>query len=169
MSVPSGSDRMSVGETRAGFGFVQSPFAFFSRVINSTTRMPAAVVAATSMTKINCPVTSRGRTPAAVSVFGAVTAASSCRHGAGGSRRGRAIGGGAAACDRIGGLQGLPAAIVSTLTAAIDKAGVSPQFTAAMANIGLEPGYQPAAEFTKFWNEDARRAEDTIRQIGKVG
>jgi len=33
----------------------------------------------------------------------------------------------------------------------------------------LEPSYQPAAEFTKFWDEDASRAEDTIRQIGKVG
>jgi len=65
--------------------------------------------------------------------------------------------------------KGTPAAVVSTLTAAIDKAGASPQFTAAMANIGLEPSYQPAAEFTKFWDEDARRAEDTIRQIGKVG
>jgi tripartite-type tricarboxylate transporter receptor subunit TctC len=65
--------------------------------------------------------------------------------------------------------KGTPAAVVSTLTAAIDKAGASPQFTAAMANIGLEPSYLSAAEFTKFWDEDARRAEDTIRQIGKVG
>jgi len=65
--------------------------------------------------------------------------------------------------------KGTPAAAISTLAAAIDKAGASPQFTAAMANIGLEPSYQPAAEFTKFWDEDARRAEDTIRQIGKVG
>src|SRR5438045_1619319 len=65
--------------------------------------------------------------------------------------------------------KGTPAAVISTLAAAIDKAGASPQFTAAMANIGLEPSYQTAAEFTKFWDEDARRAEDTISQIGKVG
>jgi tripartite-type tricarboxylate transporter receptor subunit TctC len=65
--------------------------------------------------------------------------------------------------------KGTPAPIVSTLTAAIDKAGASETFNAAMANIGLEPGYQGAAAFTKFWDDDARRAEDTIRQIGKVG
>jgi hypothetical protein len=38
-----------------------------------------------------------------------------------------------------------------------------------MANIGLEQNYQPAAEFAKFWDEDARRAEETISRIGKVG
>jgi tripartite-type tricarboxylate transporter receptor subunit TctC len=62
-----------------------------------------------------------------------------------------------------------PAAIVSTLTAAIDKAAASPQFNGPLANIGLEPSYLPAADFAKFWDEDVRRAEDTIRQIGKVG
>jgi tripartite-type tricarboxylate transporter receptor subunit TctC len=65
--------------------------------------------------------------------------------------------------------KGAPAAIVSTLTAAIDKAAASPQFNGPLANIGLEPSYLPAAEFAKFWDEDIRRAEDTIRQIGKVG
>jgi tripartite-type tricarboxylate transporter receptor subunit TctC len=65
--------------------------------------------------------------------------------------------------------KGTPAPIVSTLTAAIDKAGATPLFNDAMANIGLERTYLPAAEFAKFWDEDARRAEDTIRQIGKVG
>ena len=65
--------------------------------------------------------------------------------------------------------KGTPAPIVSTLTGAIDRAGASEQFKGAMANIGLEPTYQSAAEFAKFWDEDARRAEDTIRQIGKVG
>lgn len=62
-----------------------------------------------------------------------------------------------------------PAAIVSTLTAAIDKAAASPQFNGPLANIGLEPSYLPATDFAKFWDEDVRRAEDTIRQIGKVG
>jgi tripartite-type tricarboxylate transporter receptor subunit TctC len=65
--------------------------------------------------------------------------------------------------------KGTPAAIVSTLAAGIDKAGASPQFNDAMTNVGLEPSYQSAAEFAKFWDEDAKRAEDTIRQIGKVG
>ncbi|MEN3375126.1 MAG: hypothetical protein V7604_481 [Hyphomicrobiales bacterium] len=65
--------------------------------------------------------------------------------------------------------KGTPAMIVSTLTAAIDKAAASPQFNGPLANIGLEPSYLMAAEFAKFWDEDIRRAEDTIRQIGKVG
>ena len=65
--------------------------------------------------------------------------------------------------------KGTPAPIVSTLTGALDKAATSGTFISAMANIGLEQNYQPAAEFTKFWDEDARRAEDTIRRIGKVG
>jgi tripartite-type tricarboxylate transporter receptor subunit TctC len=66
-------------------------------------------------------------------------------------------------------LKGTPAAIVSALVAGIDKAGASPQFNAAMTNVGLEPTYQSAADFAKFWDEDAKRAEDTISQIGKVG
>jgi len=65
--------------------------------------------------------------------------------------------------------KGTPAPIVATLTAAIDKAAASPQFNGPLSNIGLEPSYLPAAEFAKFWDEDVRRAEDTIRQIGKVG
>ena len=65
--------------------------------------------------------------------------------------------------------KGTPAPVVSTLTAAIDKAAASPQFNEPLSNLGLEPSYQPAAEFAKFWAEDAQRAEDTIRRIGKVG
>src|ERR1043165_742787 len=65
--------------------------------------------------------------------------------------------------------KGTPAPVVSTLTAAIDKAAASPQFIEPLTNVGLEPSYQNAAAFAKFWDEDARRAEDTIRRIGKVG
>ncbi len=65
-------------------------------------------------------------------------------------------------------LKGTPAAIVSTLAGTIDKAATSPQFNAALANIGLEPTYLSAAEFAKFWEEDARRSSDAVRQIGKV-
>ena len=65
--------------------------------------------------------------------------------------------------------KGTPAPIVTALTAAIDKAGASDQFKTAVANIGIEPSYQNAADFAKFWDDDARRAEDTIRRIGKVG
>jgi tripartite-type tricarboxylate transporter receptor subunit TctC len=65
--------------------------------------------------------------------------------------------------------KGTPAPIVSTLTAAIDKAAASPQFNEPLANLGLEPSYQAAAEFAKFWDEDIKRSEETIRQIGKIG
>jgi tripartite-type tricarboxylate transporter receptor subunit TctC len=64
--------------------------------------------------------------------------------------------------------KGTPAAIVSTLTGAIDKAAASPQFTTAIANIGLEPSYMNAAEFAKFWDEDSKRSDDAVRSIGKV-
>ena len=65
--------------------------------------------------------------------------------------------------------KGTPAPLVSTLTTAIDKAAASPQFIEPLTNVGLEPSYLAAAEFAKFWDEDIRRAEDTIRDIGKVG
>jgi len=65
--------------------------------------------------------------------------------------------------------KGTPAPVVSTLTGAIDKAAASDAFKTAVANIGIDPSYQGAGEFAKFWDDDARRAEDTIRQIGKVG
>ena len=64
--------------------------------------------------------------------------------------------------------KGTPAAIVSTLSGAIDKAGASPQFGAAIANIGLEPGYLSAADFAKLWDADARQSDDAVRLIGKV-
>jgi tripartite-type tricarboxylate transporter receptor subunit TctC len=64
--------------------------------------------------------------------------------------------------------KGAPAAIVSTLGNAIDKAAASSQFTTAITNIGLEPSYLPAADFAKFWDEDARRSDDAVHQIGKV-
>ena len=64
--------------------------------------------------------------------------------------------------------KGTPAAIVSTLSNAIDKAAASSQFATAIANIGLEPSYLPTADFAKFWDEDAKRSDDAVRQIGKV-
>jgi tripartite-type tricarboxylate transporter receptor subunit TctC len=64
--------------------------------------------------------------------------------------------------------KGTPAAIVSTLGGAIDKAAASPQFGTAIANIGLEPGYLATADFAKFWDDDAKRSDDAVRQIGKV-
>ena len=64
--------------------------------------------------------------------------------------------------------KGTPAPIVSTLTAAIDKAAASPQFIEPLTNVGLEPSYLPAAEFAKFWDEDGKRSDEIIQRIGKV-
>lgn len=64
--------------------------------------------------------------------------------------------------------KGTPAAIVSTLSGAVDKAAATPQFTGAIANIGLEPGYLSAVDFAKFWETDAKQSDEAVRQIGKV-
>jgi tripartite-type tricarboxylate transporter receptor subunit TctC len=64
--------------------------------------------------------------------------------------------------------KGTPAAVVSTLTGALDKAAASPQFSEAIAKIGMEPTYLGKAAFTKFWDEDSIRSAEAVRQIGKV-
>jgi tripartite-type tricarboxylate transporter receptor subunit TctC len=61
-----------------------------------------------------------------------------------------------------------PATVVSTLAAAIDKAASSDQFTSAVTNIGLEPSYLGAADFAKFWDADAKLAEEAVKSIGRV-
>lgn len=64
--------------------------------------------------------------------------------------------------------KGTPPAIVSALTAAIDKAAASQQFTEAIARIGLEPSYLGAAAFAKFWDDDSKRSADAVISIGRV-
>jgi len=43
----------------------------------------------------------------------------------------------------------------------------SPQFVGPLTNIGLEPSYLPAAEFAKFWDQDVKRSEETIRRSAR--
>jgi tripartite-type tricarboxylate transporter receptor subunit TctC len=64
--------------------------------------------------------------------------------------------------------KGTPDAVLKTLSAAMDQAGASAPFSAAIANLGLEPTYLNAAEFTKFWDVDAKRSDEAVQQIGKV-
>ena len=64
--------------------------------------------------------------------------------------------------------KGTPAAIVSTLAGAIDKAAASPQFSTAIDKIGLEPTYLGAADFAKFWDADSDRSAKAVHSIGKV-
>jgi len=64
--------------------------------------------------------------------------------------------------------KGTPAPIVAYLGTAIDKAAHSEQFKVALANLGQELDYQDQAAFAKFWEADAKRIEEAIRQIGRV-
>jgi tripartite-type tricarboxylate transporter receptor subunit TctC len=64
--------------------------------------------------------------------------------------------------------KGTPAAIISTLGGALDKAAASPQFSGAIDKIGLEPSYLATAAFAKFWDEDATRSADAVKSIGRV-
>jgi len=64
--------------------------------------------------------------------------------------------------------KGTPANIVAVLDSAIEKAGRSPQFTGAVANLGLEQSFLNAAGFAKFWAEDAKRSDEAVKLIGKV-
>jgi tripartite-type tricarboxylate transporter receptor subunit TctC len=65
--------------------------------------------------------------------------------------------------------KGTPANIVSTLSAAIDKAAKADQFKTAITNLGLEVGYLNAAGFAKFWDVDAKRADEAVKAIGRQG
>jgi tripartite-type tricarboxylate transporter receptor subunit TctC len=64
--------------------------------------------------------------------------------------------------------KGTPPAILSTLSSAIEKAASADQFKNAIANLGLDVGYLNAADFAKFWDADAKRAEEAVSLIGKV-
>ena len=59
-------------------------------------------------------------------------------------------------------------AIVSRLSAAAEQAAAADQFKNAIANLGLEVGYLNAADFARFWDADAKRAEEAVNLIGKV-
>jgi tripartite-type tricarboxylate transporter receptor subunit TctC len=65
--------------------------------------------------------------------------------------------------------KGTPAGVISVLSAAIDKAADSAQFRTIVGNIGQEYAYLSAKEFAAFWEEDAKRAEDAVRLIGRQG
>jgi tripartite-type tricarboxylate transporter receptor subunit TctC len=64
--------------------------------------------------------------------------------------------------------KGTPPAVLSALSAAIEKAAVTEQFKNAVANLGLDVGYLGAADFAAFWDADAKRAEEAVQLIGRV-
>lgn len=64
--------------------------------------------------------------------------------------------------------KGTPDNVVKFLREAINKAAHSDQFKTALTNLGQELGYLDQPDFKKFWDADAKRIEDAIRQIGRV-
>jgi len=64
--------------------------------------------------------------------------------------------------------KGTPPAIVTALREASRKAAAEEKFVQAMKNLGQDVAYLDQAEFKAFWDADAKRVEDAVRQIGKV-
>jgi tripartite-type tricarboxylate transporter receptor subunit TctC len=64
--------------------------------------------------------------------------------------------------------KGTPDNVVTFMRTALRQAAHSDQFKTAMTNLGQELGYLDAPDFAKFWDTDAQRIEDAIRQIGRV-
>jgi tripartite-type tricarboxylate transporter receptor subunit TctC len=63
--------------------------------------------------------------------------------------------------------KGTPENVVAFMRDALRKAAHSDQFKTALTNLGQELGYLDQAEFKAFWDADAKRIEDAIRQIGR--
>jgi tripartite-type tricarboxylate transporter receptor subunit TctC len=66
-------------------------------------------------------------------------------------------------------LKGTPDAAVKKLSASIDQAANGEQFKSAINAMGQEFAYLNAADFAKFWDADARRAEAAVKSIGRQG
>lgn len=64
--------------------------------------------------------------------------------------------------------KGTPEPIIATLRNAVKTAALSDQFKQLMANVGQEVDYLDQPEFAKFWDTDAARIEQAVRQIGKT-
>jgi tripartite-type tricarboxylate transporter receptor subunit TctC len=64
--------------------------------------------------------------------------------------------------------KGTATPIITTLRDASKKAAADEKFVQAMKNLGQDVAYLDQAEFKKFWDADAKRVEDAVRQIGKV-
>jgi tripartite-type tricarboxylate transporter receptor subunit TctC len=64
--------------------------------------------------------------------------------------------------------KGTPDQIINFWRDASKKAAVTEQFKQAMRNLGQDVAYLDQPEFKKFWDADAKRVEDAVRQIGKV-
>jgi tripartite-type tricarboxylate transporter receptor subunit TctC len=64
--------------------------------------------------------------------------------------------------------KGTPDRIVTYLRDNIKKAAQGEPFANALKNLGQDLAYLDQAEFKAFWDADAKRIEEAVRQIGKV-
>ena len=64
--------------------------------------------------------------------------------------------------------KGTPANVVTYLRTNVSKAAHDVKFKTAMANLGQDVDYLDAPEFAKFWDADAARIEDAVKEIGRV-
>jgi tripartite-type tricarboxylate transporter receptor subunit TctC len=64
--------------------------------------------------------------------------------------------------------KGTPTPVINTLREASKKAATDEKFVQAMKNVGQGVAYLDQAEFKAFWDADAKRVQDAVRQIGKV-
>ena len=64
--------------------------------------------------------------------------------------------------------KGTPETVISYLRNAFNRAAHSEQFTSVLTKVGLDLAYLDQPDFAKFWDEDAVRIEEAVRQIGQV-
>jgi tripartite-type tricarboxylate transporter receptor subunit TctC len=64
--------------------------------------------------------------------------------------------------------KGTPDAVVTYLRTNAGKAVQTDLFKTSMANLGQDVDYLDAPEFAKFWDADAARIEDAVKDIGRV-
>ena len=64
--------------------------------------------------------------------------------------------------------KGTPTNVIAYMRDAANKAAHTDQFKTAMTNLGQDLGYLDAPEFAKFWDTDAARIEEAVKQIGRV-
>ncbi len=64
--------------------------------------------------------------------------------------------------------KGTPEPVVAKIRDFSRQVATAEQFKKLMENIGQEVAYLDQAEFKTFWDADAKRVEDAVRQIGKV-
>jgi tripartite-type tricarboxylate transporter receptor subunit TctC len=64
--------------------------------------------------------------------------------------------------------KGTPDPVITTLRETFNKAAHTDQFKAALVNLGQDLAYLDQPDFAKFWDADAKRIQEAVREIGKV-